>query len=478
MIVGDITRFTNKGMGLAMRVLAAGLAALLALTFLNLTVLPGTALAEEADGVDAAPEHLVLPAPEEPEAGSNVFVYLHLNGPALDTAKAAGLEVNREGWFTVGVIALKGIAKPSEKPLNYEVDQDQIGTALRSINYYPGAQALSLSAAKWTALKVCSGATDYAVAGHTWHLDGELCDQLVNFDVRYIDAEGNALAVGDVDDQGNKTDTRTILAAVGSEIAADDQIIDIEGYEYSKDLTTEKNGGESVTVAAESLARSSVSGMTLVYKKTAEEPVKPENPGDNDPAGKPVVPDDNGNGSVDNNGGVKPPAPSDNETPKVPSIKVPAPPTPQQSQSNAQNNDTATGANGGGFNAGERTAVSEPAPQAAPAKVELVETTSAEQPAAETVSIDDDATPMVARVGGAEAIAEEEVPMGAFDAPVDPAPWVAGLGAIGTALWGVVAVRRRLVMAQQLATFESQVLGNSAVEADAVAVPNAGHQAL
>ena len=46
--------------------------------------------------------------------------------------------------------------------------------------------------------------------------------------------------------------------------------------------------------------------------------------------------------------------------------------------------------------------------------------------------------------------------MGAFDAPVDPAPWVAGLGAIGTALWGVVAVRRRLVMAQQLATFEAR----------------------
>ena len=175
---------------------------------------------------------------------------------------------------------------------------------------------------------------------------------------------------------------------------------------------------------------------------------------------------------------MKPPAPSANETPKVPSIKVPPPPTPQQSQSNAQNNDTATGANGGGFNAGERTAVSEPAPQAAPAKVELAETTSAEQPAAETVSIDDDATPMVARVGGAEAIAEEEVPMGAFDAPVDPAPWVAGLGAIGTALWGVIAVRRRLVMAQRLASFEGQVLGNSAVEADAVAVPNAGHQAL
>ena len=51
---------------------------------------------------------------------------------------------------------------------------------------------------------MCSGATDYAAVGHTWHLDGELCDQLVNFDVRYIDAEGNALAVGDVDDQATR----------------------------------------------------------------------------------------------------------------------------------------------------------------------------------------------------------------------------------------------------------------------------------
>ena len=99
---------------------------------------------------------------------------------------------------------------------------------------------------------------------------------------------------------------------------------------------------------------------------------------------------------------MKPPAPSDNETPKVPSIKVPAPSTPQQSQSNAQNNDNAAGANGGGFNAGERTTVSEPAPQAGTAKVVLAATAPAEQPAAETVSIDDDATPMVARVGGAQ----------------------------------------------------------------------------
>lgn len=98
--------------------------------------------------------------------------------------------------------------------------------------------------------------------------------------------------------------------------------------------------------------------------------------------------------------------------------------------------------------------------------------------AAEEVLIEDDATPMVSRAPGAEVIVAEAVPLGAFDAPVDPAPWVAGMGAIGTALWGVIAVRRRLVMAQRLVSFEGQVLGNAVAEPDAVAVPNAGHQAL
>ena len=94
------------------------------------------------------------------------------------------------------------------------------------------------------------------------------------------------------------------------------------------------------------------------------------------------------------------------------------------------------------------------------------------------MAVHDDATPMVSRAPGAEVIVAEAVPLGAFDAPVDPAPWVAGMGAIGTALWGVIAVRRRLVMAQRLVSFEGQVLGNAVAEPDAVAVPNAGHQAL
>lgn len=123
--------------------------------------------------------------------------------------------------------------------------------------------------------------------------------------------------------------------------------------------------------------------------------------------------------------------------------------------------------------------MSEPVPQAA-TTAEPTVAVLADEPAVEAVAISDDATPMVARAAGAEAIAEEEVPLGAFDAPVDPAPWVAAMGAIGTALWGVIAVRRRLVMAQKLASFEGQVLGNVAAEAstDAAAAPSAGHQVL
>ena len=52
---------------------------------------------------------------------------------------------------------------------------------------------------------------------------------------------------------------------------------------------------------------------------------------------------------------------------------------------------------------------------------------------------------------------------------------MAGLGALGTALWGVIAVRRRLMMTQRLAAFESQVLGATEAEAETVVASNAQH---
>lgn len=89
----------------------------------------------------------------------------------------------------------------------------------------------------------------------------------------------------------------------------------------------------------------------------------------------------------------------------------------------------------------------------------------------------DDAAPMAARAGS--SIAEEAVPLGAFDEPVDPAPWVAGMGAIGTALYATFAVRRRLLMAQNLKAFENQVLGTHvAPAADSAASPVSVHHVL
>lgn len=75
--------------------------------------------------------------------------------------------------------------------------------------------------------------------------------------------------------------------------------------------------------------------------------------------------------------------------------------------------------------------------------------------------------------GGAAVILEEGVPLGAFDAPVDPAPWIAALGAIGTALWGLFTVRNRLAMTQRLAAFEHQVLG-VASQAEVARIPGVG----
>lgn len=486
-VVKTIAQLADIRTSLIGKIVALVVAILLALSFMNLALLPRVAFAEEGE---LAIDKLVLPAPEDPEIGSNVFVYLQLTDEALATAQAAGLNVNRDGWFTVGVIVLDDIKNPAEanwgENVAVEEVQDQIAQALKAIDFYPGAEALSLSAATWTSLRVNNGATDYDVKGNAWHLDGTLSEQLVPFDVRYADAEGNALNVGDESAEGDKTGTRTILAALGSTVEAADQAIEIEGYEYSEALTAEENGGLSVEVAREGAACPVASGMTLVYEKK-NEPAQPENPGegDGDPSEKPELPDngDSGtnesgaNGSGDSGSGNEDTSPGSPSNPMidVPNIDFTLPQAPQ----GAGQNDVVAAS---GFAANERTAVSnsanqKPAPAAAEAEEPMLEAAEGEA-VAEEIAINDDAVPVVARVGGAEAIAEEDVPLGAFDAPVDPAPWVATLGALGTALWGVVAVRRRLVMAQQLVAFEHCVLGDTAAEADAAAIPNVGHQTL
>lgn len=114
-----------------------------------------------------------------------------------------------------------------------------------------------------------------------------------------------------------------------------------------------------------------------------------------------------------------------------------------------------------------------PAPAAAPAA-------AAPAPAAEP--IEDDATPQAAApaertpLAETEEIEDEATPMGAFDEPHCWVHWVMLLGILITAAYGLVVVRRRLHLADDVDDYEKQVLG---IEDEASeAVPATGRQAL
>lgn len=114
-----------------------------------------------------------------------------------------------------------------------------------------------------------------------------------------------------------------------------------------------------------------------------------------------------------------------------------------------------------------------PAPAAAPA---------AATPAPAAEPIEDDATPQAAApaertpLAETEEIEDEGTPMGAFDEPHCWVHWVMLLGILITAAYGLVVVRRRLHLADDVDDYEKQVLG---IEDEAPeAVPATGRQAL
>ena len=114
-----------------------------------------------------------------------------------------------------------------------------------------------------------------------------------------------------------------------------------------------------------------------------------------------------------------------------------------------------------------------PAPAAAPA---------AATPAPAAEPIEDDATPQAAApaertpLAETEEIEDEGTPMGAFDEPHCWVHWVMLLGILVTAAYGLVVVRRRLHLVDDVDDYEKQVLG---IEDEAPeAVPATGRQAL
>lgn len=352
------------------------------------------------------------------EQGEEVFVYLRLDNELAAIAGDMGLELNETNqWYTIGVIRL-AIDSAADKNIDDRIDLDEdmqaaIAEALGSIVRFPDNEAIDIANVEWTDLKVCNGATDYADRdGYTWHLDGKLAAK--------ADPEPDP--------------------------APDEPVVP-----PTPPVITPPFGGVTDPIVP-------------------DEPI--DEPGQGDEGDDPVVPDEPASGETPEAPNPKPETKPDFSVPTInftmPAgnrtdnrVNAPAPTPAAAAAATPAPTSAATG-----FSAGETTAVaaSEPKAEAEP---------EAADGAVATMVIQDDAVPMTARTG--EAIPEEEVPMGAFDAPVDPAPWVAGLGALGTALWGVIAVRRRLMMTQRLAAFESQVLGATEAEAETVVASNAQH---
>ena len=117
-----------------------------------------------------------------------------------------------------------------------------------------------------------------------------------------------------------------------------------------------------------------------------------------------------------------------------------------------------------------------PAPTPAAAPTVVTTTPAPAAPAAEAIA--DDATPQAAtpRAEAPEQIEDEGTPMGAFDEPHCWVHWVMLIGILLTAVYGIVVVRRRLGLTNEIDDMEKQVLGVEDAETETVAV--AGHQAL
>ena len=103
---------------------------------------------------------------------------------------------------------------------------------------------------------------------------------------------------------------------------------------------------------------------------------------------------------------------------------------------------------------------------------------AAATPAPATETIEDDATPQAATptANEPETIDDEATPMGAFDEPHCWVHWVMLLGILITAIYGIVVVRRRLHLVDEVNDYEKQVLGIEDEQAETV--PATGHQAL
>ena len=192
-----------------------------------------------------------------------VYVYTKVEG------NNAGLQVNADGWYTIGKITLN-IPTPSrysqwvkknDLSPNYIGESGatltDIENALKTITRYSKNQTIDHTKINWTQLAISNGASDYTDEApkdkYVWHLDGKISVAFVGSIVyKYYDAATNQLLEG-VEPGGEVATPGSHTITTGSRFAKS-----IPGYtcvgvgngdgNYSNSTTVTVTAGQPTTV--------------------------------------------------------------------------------------------------------------------------------------------------------------------------------------------------------------------------------------
>ena len=198
------------------------------------------------------------PASEAKHDESNGGYYVYLYTKVVGNTKGLTLEVNGNGWYTIGRVWVEGISNPAQGSSTSYVtsgdDYNKVISALKdpsNVDLY-GVNNINLEDIEWsvkgqsTGLKTASGAIDYDTSNNpTWHLDGYVDLDKVGFGsvvFHYVDSL-NQIKIAD--------DKKVTAKVTGKYFDFSQYIISIEGYTYdhAKPLFVKvvKNSTQEVT---------------------------------------------------------------------------------------------------------------------------------------------------------------------------------------------------------------------------------------
>lgn len=198
------------------------------------------------------------PAFEAKDDESNGGYYVYLYTKVVGNTKGLTLEVNGNGWYTIGRVWVEGISNPAQWSSTSYVtsgdDYNKVISALKdpsNVDLY-GVNNINLEDIEWsvkgqsTGLKTASGAIDYDTSNNpTWHLDGYVDLDKVGFGsvvFHYVDSL-NQIKIAD--------DKKVTAKVTGKYFDFSQYIISIEGYTYdhAKPLFVKvvKNSTQEVT---------------------------------------------------------------------------------------------------------------------------------------------------------------------------------------------------------------------------------------